>query len=93
MRITGDLVSHIASLAKLRLSEKEKELYAEQLTRILDHVAVLSEVEEIEIEEMGEEQETPFREDLPSPGAPSHEFLSSAPSSLGPYFKVPKVIE
>jgi aspartyl-tRNA(Asn)/glutamyl-tRNA(Gln) amidotransferase subunit C len=45
MRITHDDIDHIASLAKLAMSDAEKDTYAEQLSAILNYVQLLQEVD------------------------------------------------
>jgi aspartyl-tRNA(Asn)/glutamyl-tRNA(Gln) amidotransferase subunit C len=45
MQLTIQEVEHIAELAKLDLSDEEKELYREQLSSILDYAAMLQNVE------------------------------------------------
>ena len=44
MRLTVKEIEQIATLARLELSEKEKEMYAEQLSVVLDYIAMLNEV-------------------------------------------------
>lgn len=45
MKLTKDDVKHVAKLANLPLSEKEEELYSEQLSKILDYVEQLNQVD------------------------------------------------
>ncbi|MFB6181447.1 MAG: Asp-tRNA(Asn)/Glu-tRNA(Gln) amidotransferase subunit GatC [Candidatus Magasanikbacteria bacterium] len=45
MKISPDKVEHIAQLARLELSQAEKERYAEELSVVLDYVEKLEEVE------------------------------------------------
>ncbi|MDX9849714.1 MAG: Asp-tRNA(Asn)/Glu-tRNA(Gln) amidotransferase subunit GatC [Anaerolineaceae bacterium] len=45
MQLTIQEVEHIAELAKLDLSDEEKELFREQLSSILDYAAMLQGVE------------------------------------------------
>lgn len=45
MSITKDEVEHIAHLARLGLTEEEKEKFAQQLSSILDYVEQLKEVD------------------------------------------------
>jgi len=44
MKLTTKEIEQIATLARLELSEKEKKMYAEQLSVVLDYIDMLSEV-------------------------------------------------
>lgn len=50
MLLTREQVLHIAKLARLKLSEDEVEKYASQLTKILEYIAVLNEVDTTNVE-------------------------------------------
>lgn len=45
MKLTIQEIEQIAKLARLELSEKEKTMYAEQLSAVLDYVETLNEVD------------------------------------------------
>lgn len=45
MKLSPDKVEHIANLARLELSEEEKERYSEELSVVLNYVEKLEEVE------------------------------------------------
>ena len=45
MGIQREEVQHIAKLARLALSEEELSLFGEQLTRILDYIAILEKLD------------------------------------------------
>ena len=45
MKLTPQEVEDIAKLARLELSVKEKKMYAEQLSVVLDYVEILNEVD------------------------------------------------
>lgn len=51
MSLTKHEVEHIASLARIRLSEKEKEVFPKQLSSILDYVSQLQKVAAEGVEE------------------------------------------
>ena len=44
MKLTIKEIEEIATLARLELSEKEKKMYAEQLSVVLDYFSMLNEV-------------------------------------------------
>jgi aspartyl-tRNA(Asn)/glutamyl-tRNA(Gln) amidotransferase subunit C len=45
MKLTKQEVEHIADLARIEISEKDKEKFQEQLSSILDYVNKLSEID------------------------------------------------
>lgn len=45
MKLTKGQIEQIAELARLALSEKEKKIYAEQLSVVLDYIDMLNEVD------------------------------------------------
>lgn len=51
MKLTIDQVAKIATLARLSLTNEEKERYAEQLSVILDYIEMLGEVDTTGVEE------------------------------------------
>ncbi len=44
MALTPQVIEQVAALARLELSEKEKKMYAEQLSVVLDYIEMLNEV-------------------------------------------------
>jgi len=51
MKLTTKEIEQIATLARLELSEKEKKMYAEQLSVVLDYIGMLNEVNTDGVEE------------------------------------------
>jgi len=45
MKLSVKEIEQIATLARLELSEKEKQMYAEQLSVVLDYIEMLNEVD------------------------------------------------
>lgn len=95
MEISGDDVLHIAELARLRLSEKEKETFREQLSGILQYVAKLNDLDTEGIEPTSHvlKLENVFREDSTRPSLDPEQALANAPERAGHFYKVPKIIE
>ena len=50
MNLTNKEIEHIANLARLKLTDKEKKLYQEQLSRVLEYFDQLKEVDTESIE-------------------------------------------
>lgn len=87
-------VEHVARLARLDLTEPEKNLFGEQLSQILTFVEQLQEVstEGIPPTASVAEQELLLREDLPREGLSQEQALSNAPDVSEGFFVVPKII-
>lgn len=45
MKLTKQEVEHIAKLARLELTENEKELYSKQLSSVLEYMEILNELD------------------------------------------------
>jgi aspartyl-tRNA(Asn)/glutamyl-tRNA(Gln) amidotransferase subunit C len=93
MPITIDIVEHVAKLARLRLSDEEKKLYAEQFDKIIGYFDELASVDTTGIEPMSHALPVinVMREDVVEP-PPGHEaLLNTAPATEGAFFRVPKI--
>jgi aspartyl-tRNA(Asn)/glutamyl-tRNA(Gln) amidotransferase subunit C len=95
MSLTLEEVEHIAELARLELSDSEKERYREQLSAILDYAQRLQEVDTTSIPPTSSvlPLNTELREDEAHPGMSMEETLSNAPDKKEGQFKVPAVFE
>ncbi|MBI4993011.1 MAG: Asp-tRNA(Asn)/Glu-tRNA(Gln) amidotransferase subunit GatC [Candidatus Magasanikbacteria bacterium] len=51
MKLSVEQIEEIAKLARLELNEKEKKMYAEQLSAVLDYMEMLNEVNTDGVEE------------------------------------------
>jgi aspartyl-tRNA(Asn)/glutamyl-tRNA(Gln) amidotransferase subunit C len=95
MHLTIDEVRHVAELAKLRLSEAELSLYAEQLSAILDYAASLQQVDTSHV------PPTPYvlpltnvmAVDAPAPSLDNVVALCNAPDQAEGFFRVRAVFE
>ncbi|HEY3310128.1 MAG TPA: Asp-tRNA(Asn)/Glu-tRNA(Gln) amidotransferase subunit GatC [Anaerolineales bacterium] len=88
-------VEHIAKLARLELTEDEKNRYREQLSAILDHVAQLQKLDTASIQPTAGVFSTdkPMRVDEPRPGLSTEALLSTAAQKERSQFKIPPVFE
>jgi aspartyl-tRNA(Asn)/glutamyl-tRNA(Gln) amidotransferase subunit C len=95
MSVTTDDVRHIASLARLRFTDAEQERLAGELSRILDYVDQLDELDTTDVPPMAHVFDAPtvFRPDRVEERVTRDEALANAPDADGSYFRVPKVIE
>ncbi len=80
MRLTKDQVKHVAKLANLPLSDKEEELYSEQLSKILEYVDQLNSVDTKDVEPTFNVsgQENVMRKDETESSLPQEEVLQNA---------------
>jgi aspartyl-tRNA(Asn)/glutamyl-tRNA(Gln) amidotransferase subunit C len=95
MSLTLDEVAHIAHLARLNLAPEELELYREQLSAILEHVARLAELDTTGIEPMTRVREgrRSLRADEPRPGLGQEKLAGNAPDWHEDQFRVPPVFD
>jgi aspartyl-tRNA(Asn)/glutamyl-tRNA(Gln) amidotransferase subunit C len=95
MSLSKQEVEHIAKLARLELSDEQKELYREQLSAILDYIAKLRELdtEDVPPTAGGGLPQMPLRVDEAHPGLATDALLSNAPKSEEEQFKIPPVFE
>jgi len=95
MTLTLAEVEHIAELARLNLTDEEKERFREQLSDILDYADKLQAVDTGEIPPTFSVLPTRsvLRPDRPHPGLTLEELLRNAPQSEQDQFRVPPVIE
>ena len=87
-------VKKVAELARLKITEKEAELYQKQFSSILDYFSQLECVNTEGVEPLITPTEVPvfWREDKSEKWENVDEALSAAPETLGQLFKVPPVV-
>lgn len=88
-------VAYVAGLARLALSEEEREAMARDLEQILGHVRSLDAVdtEGVPPTVHGFARATPLRPDDPAPPLDPEQAVANAPARQGTAFLVPKVLE
>ena len=88
-------IEHIAHLARLSLSEKEKELFGGQLESILGYMEKLNELDTKDIEPTSHviAINNITRDDVPAPSLKREEALLNAPDKTEKFYRVPKIIE
>jgi aspartyl-tRNA(Asn)/glutamyl-tRNA(Gln) amidotransferase subunit C len=92
--IDREHVQHIASLARLALSEEEIDMFTGQLGSILEYADQLSHVntENVEPASFAAQGRDPLRDDVEQPSLPREKLLQNGPSVKKSHFAVPKVI-
>jgi len=95
--ISKEQVEHIAKLARIELTEKEKEKFAIELSSILDYIDKLNKVDTSKVKAISQitDLKNIFREDevRVKEKDTRDKILKNAPSKKGDYFKVPKILE
>jgi len=94
MSVTIQDVEHVAALARLQFSEKEKQKLILELNTVLTYMEQLNTLDTSAVEPLAQVVElgNVFREDIPTPGVSREEALKNAPAKTEAFFKVPKVI-
>jgi aspartyl-tRNA(Asn)/glutamyl-tRNA(Gln) amidotransferase subunit C len=87
-------VEHVASLAKLSLSEEEKQKLVAQLNGILEYMEQLNQLDTGNVEPLLHviELSNVLRKDELKPTLTQEEALRNAPAKAEKFFRVPKVI-
>ena len=86
---------HIALLARLELSEEEKDLFSKQLGSIIQYIEKLNELDSGSVEPTAHvlPLHNVFREDEVQPSLPREMALQNAPERNEQFYRVPKIIE
>lgn len=94
VKITKSDVEKIAKLARIELSEEEKEKFTRQFEDILEFVNELQEVDTSSVEEISQIAglENVWREDKAGELLSNEQALANAPAKKGGYFKVKEVL-
>ncbi len=95
MALTLEEVEQVASLARLQLTDNEKTRFREQLSAILDYMAMLRRLDTSAIEPTATvlPLRSVLRPDVVTPSLPAGELLALAPEAEGQMFRVPPVLE
>lgn len=95
MSIDRQTVDHVAVLARLALSDQERQQLQEQLSTILEHINAIGEADTSQISATA--QVLPLsdvmRADEPRPFGNTQELVDRAPAHEGPYVRVRAVLE
>ena len=95
MALTAEEVRYIATLARVGLDDDEVERLRGELSAIIDHFAVINEVDTEDVPPTSQSFDTTNveREDVTAPSAPRDEVLANAPRRDGDYFRVRAVLD
>jgi aspartyl-tRNA(Asn)/glutamyl-tRNA(Gln) amidotransferase subunit C len=94
-KITRKEVEHVARLARLELSEDEKDIMTQQLDHILAYVDKLNELDTNQVEPTSHviPMVNVMREDEPRASLSPDDALANAPDRAEGFFCVPRIIE
>lgn len=92
--ISRDEVAHLATLARLALSEEELETFASQIDGIIAHVSAVGSVDAAGVEPMSHPHSirTTMREDVVRPSLTQEQALDQAPRAEDGRFEVPQIL-
>ena len=95
MKITDEIVDHIAHLARLKFEGEKKVAIKEDMTNIISFMDKLSEVPTDNVEPLifMSEEINVLREDVPVVSLTQIEALKNAPKKDSDYFRIPKVLD
>ena len=95
MDITNELVEHIAYLAKLEFEGGKKEAIKADLTKIIDFIDQLNEVDTEDVEPLifMTDSINVLREDIQKDTLTQKQGLKNAPNHDSDYFKIAKVLK
>ncbi|WP_315459869.1 Asp-tRNA(Asn)/Glu-tRNA(Gln) amidotransferase subunit GatC [uncultured Streptococcus sp.] len=95
MKISEEEVRHVADLSKLSFSKEETAEFATTLSKIVDMVELLNEVdtEGVPVTTTMADRKTVMREDVAVAGDDRDELFKNVPQSENYYIKVPAILE
>ncbi len=95
MKITDEIVDHIAHLARLEFEGDKKVAIRQDMERIINFMEKLQEVDTENVEPLifMSEEVNRLREDKLQPMVSQEEALRNAPKKDSDYFRIPKVLD
>ena len=95
MELTREQIDHVAHLARIELSDAERELFGAQLASVLAYMDKLNELDTSAVPAlecvMG--LRNVFREDIERPSTPREAITANAPAKTHGCYLVPKIID
>ncbi len=88
-------IERLSSLARLSLTNEEKERFGSQLGSILDYMAALNELDTRNVDPLAHviSLHNVMRDDTPAPSLDREDALANAPDRADKFYRVPKIIE
>ena len=93
--ISDETIEYVGILAKLELSDEEKEQAKKDMANMLDYIDILNELDTSGVEPMSHvfPVNNVFREDVVTNGDDREEILANAPEAKEGAFVVPKTFD
>lgn len=93
--ISDETIEYVGILAKLELSDEEKEAAKTDMGRMLDYIDMLNELDTDGVEPMSHvfAMNNVFRDDVVTNGDDKENMLKNAPECKDGAYKVPKTVE
>ena len=93
--ISDETIEYVGILAKLELSDEEKEQAKKDMANMLDYIDTLNELDTSGVEPMSHvfPENNVFREDVVTNGDDREEILANAPEAKEGAFVVPKTFD
>ena len=94
MKITDEVIEHIAHLARLEFEGDKKVTIKEDMERILSFIEKLQELDTENVEPLifMSDEVNVLREDIAVDSLTQEQALSNAPKKDSDYFRIPKVL-
>lgn len=88
-------IDHIAALARLKLSDSEKDLFSRQINNIISYIEKLNELDTGSVEPTAHvfPIHNVFREDEATPSLSRDKALQNSPEQDDGFYIVPRIIE
>lgn len=99
MKLSREIVEYVSKLARLRLTEEEKEKFSGQLGAVLKYMEILNKVEkeisdfEFRISNLTSSSSLTLRQDEPHAWPEAERLVKVSPESEAGLFKVKRVLE
>ncbi len=95
MKVTDDIVQHIAHLARLDFEGKDLDSIKDDMQKIIAFVDKLSEIDTENVEPLifMNKKVNVLREDISNQTLTKENALANAPKSDSDYFRIPKVLD
>ena len=92
--LTPDEVAHVATLARLELTNEEIERYAEQLSTVLEHVETIRRLDISDVPPTSHALPVAdvLRDDVVTPSLTQEAVLQAAPLTESGRFRVPRIL-
>jgi len=93
--ITDEIIDYVSILAKLELSDEEKQAAKNDMSRMLDYIDQLNELDTDGVEPMSHvfPVNNVFREDVVTNQDNKEQVLANAPKQKDGQYQVPKTVE